>query len=117
MNTAPQPPEPPLVREVYPELVTELVRLLEEEGERELSIVVRDIRLHGECGCSDDFCQSIRTSEHRPGTPYGEGHRCLPLLADTGMLNLDIVHGRIVYVEILDRPAMTRRDGGETTVR
>ncbi|WP_369145891.1 hypothetical protein [Streptomyces sp. R44] len=105
-----RPAEPPLVREVYPELVAELVRLLEEEGERDLSLIVRDVRLYGPCGCSDDFCQSISTADRRPGTPFGEGHRCVPLLADTGMLNLDVVHGRIVYVEILDRPAMIRRD-------
>ncbi|WP_051844467.1 hypothetical protein [Streptomyces globisporus] len=103
-------PERPLVREVHPELVAELVRLLEEEGERDLSVVVRDVRLYGACGCSDDFCQSLRTSDHRPGTPYGEGHRCLPLPAETGMLVLDVVHGRISSIEVIDRPAMIRRD-------
>ncbi|MFE0640841.1 hypothetical protein ACFW2Y_04350 [Streptomyces sp. NPDC058877] len=106
------PPEPPLVREVYPELVAELVRLLEEEGERDLAIVVRDVRLFGDCGCGDDLCQSIRTSDRPVGTPYGEGHRCLPLLAETGTLVLDLVHGRIDYIEILDRPPLVRRGGG-----
>ncbi|MFB6630089.1 hypothetical protein ACFCWY_09345 [Streptomyces sp. NPDC056362] len=111
------PSEPPLVREVHPELVAELVRLLEEEGELDLSIVVRDVRLYGRCGCSDDFCQSISTQDRRPGTPFGEGHRCLPLLADEGMLVLDVVHGRIAYIEILDRLPMIPRVSGPVPPR
>ncbi|MFE5888880.1 hypothetical protein ACFQ6E_08075 [Streptomyces sp. NPDC056462] len=101
--------EPPLVREVFPELVDELVRLLEEEGESELAICVRDVRMVGECGCGDDFCQSIRTSDHPGGQPYGPGHRCVPLLPSSGDLILDVVNGRIMYIEILGRPPLRRR--------
>ncbi|MFM9370000.1 hypothetical protein [Streptomyces sp. Da 82-17] len=101
--------EPPLVRDVFPELVDELTRLLDEEGERDLSVVVHDIRLFGPCGCGDDFCQSFRTSDHPPGTPYGPRHRCVPLLPERGMLNLDVVAGRIVYVEVIDRPPLHDR--------
>lgn len=100
----------PLVREVYPGLVDELVRLLESEGEQWLSITVRDIRLVAACGCGDDFCQSIRTSEHPEGTPYGPGHRNVLLDPEEGMLILDVVDERIVYVEVLSRPAMRRQD-------
>lgn len=103
--------EHPLVRAVYPELVDELTRLLEASGERSLAIDARDLRLVAECGCGDDYCQSIRTAEHPPGTPYGPGHRNVVLATDEGDLILDVVHERIVYVEILDRPAMARRDG------
>ncbi|WP_326590931.1 hypothetical protein [Streptomyces sp. NBC_01294] len=98
----------PLVRDVFPDLTAELVRLLEEEGERELAISAHDLRMVGVCGCGDDFCQSIRTDPHPPGTPYGPGHRNVPLLPERGMLILDVVDGRIVYVEILDRPPMHR---------
>lgn len=98
----------PLVRDVFPALTAELVRLLEEEGERDLALCAHDLRIVGECGCSDDFCQSIRTHPHPPGTPYGPGHRTVLLLPERGMLNLDVIDGRIVYVEILDRPAMRR---------
>ncbi|GAA2146876.1 hypothetical protein [Glycomyces algeriensis] len=100
----------PLVREVYPELVAEVARLLEVEGERHLAIAVHDLRLIAECGCKEDFCQSFRTAEHPPGTPYGPGHRNVVLAPETGDLVLDVVHERIVYVEVLDRPSMTRRD-------
>jgi hypothetical protein len=99
----------PLVREVYPELVAELARLLEAEGERTLAIGVQDLRLVADCGCGDDCCQSIRTAEHPPGTPYGPGHRNVLLAPEEGDLILDVVHERIVYVEILDRPPMARR--------
>ncbi len=99
-------PAPRLLRDIYPALVRELVRLLESEGERELAIVAHDVRMYGPCGCSDDFCQSIRTSDHPQGQPYGEGHRCVPLLPVQGMLNLDVVHGRIAFIEILDQPAL-----------
>ncbi|TCR21977.1 hypothetical protein EV578_105190 [Streptomyces sp. BK205] len=101
--------EPPLVRAVHPELIEELAALLEAEGERELAICVRDVRLVGACGCGDDFCQSIRTAEHPQGQPYGPGHRCVPLLPSSGDLILDVVNGRIVYIEILGRPPLPRR--------
>ncbi|TDC71861.1 hypothetical protein [Streptomyces hainanensis] len=100
----------PLVRDVFPELVTELAALLEDEGERELAVRAWDLRLVDECGCGDDFCQSIRTADHPRGQPYGPGHRCVPLSPSNGMLILDIVDGRIMYVEILDRPPMRRRE-------
>ncbi|QKW05022.1 hypothetical protein HUT18_00295 [Streptomyces sp. NA04227] len=100
----------PLLREMFPELVAELADLLEAEGERELALTVRDVRLFGLCECGDEFCQSVRTADHPPGQPFGQGHRCVPLLPAKGMLALDVVHERIMYIEILDRPLMIRRD-------
>lgn len=96
----------PLIRDVFPGLIAELTALLEEEGERELAFCAWDLRLVEECGCGDDFCQSIRTADHPQGQPYGPGHRCVPLSPSKGMLILDIVDGRIMYIEILDRPPM-----------
>lgn len=98
------------MREVYPELVAELARLLEAQGERYLASTAPELRLVAECGCEDDFCQSIRTAEHPPGTPYGPGHRNVMLAPEVGDLILDVVHERIVYVEVLDRPPMARKD-------
>jgi len=99
----------PLMREVFPELIAELTALLEDEGERELAICAWDLRLIDECGCGDDFCQSVRTADRPRGKPYGPGHRCVLLSPSEGMLLLDVVDGRIMYVEILDRPPMQRR--------
>ncbi|MFE5049996.1 hypothetical protein ACFRAI_27170 [Streptomyces sp. NPDC056637] len=99
----------PLIRDVFPDLIAELTALLEDEGERELAICAWDLRLVDECGCGDDFCQSIRTADHPQGQPYGPGHRCVPLLPSKGMLILDVVDGRIMYIEILDQPPMHRQ--------
>ncbi|MEU8122490.1 hypothetical protein AB0C21_27600 [Spirillospora sp. NPDC049024] len=100
----------PLVRDVFPDLIAELTALLAEEGEHELADCARDLRLVDECGCGDDFCQSIRTADHPRGRPYGQGHRCVPLSPSKGMLILDVVDARIMYIEILDRPPMHRRN-------
>jgi hypothetical protein len=83
--------------------------LLEEEGESEPAICVRDVRLAGECDCGDDFRQSIRTADHPQGKPFGPGHRRVPLTPSKGMLILDVADGRIMYIEIIDRPPMHRR--------
>ncbi|MFD8493531.1 hypothetical protein [Amycolatopsis sp. NPDC059657] len=99
--------ERPLVRDSYPNLITELVSLLESEGEHALATCAKDLRLVGECQCGDDFCRSIHTAEHPRGQPYGSGHRCLPLAPSQGMLILDIVDGRIMYIEVLHRATLT----------
>ncbi|MFF1904030.1 hypothetical protein [Kitasatospora sp. NPDC058218] len=96
----------PLVRDAFPDLIAELITLLEDEEEHELAVRVRDVRLVARCDCGDDFCQSIRTAVHPKGQPYGEGHRCVPLLPSKGMLVLDVVDDRIMYIEVLDRPPM-----------
>ncbi|MEU6090797.1 hypothetical protein ABZ865_29145 [Streptomyces sp. NPDC047085] len=98
----------PLVRDVFPDLVAELITLLEDEGERELASCAWDLRLVEECRCGDEFCQSFQTTPHPQGQPYGPGHRCVPLLSSRGMLCLDVVDGRIMYVEVLDRPPLFR---------
>ncbi|WP_218619485.1 hypothetical protein [Nocardiopsis flavescens] len=98
--------EPPLVRAVHPELIGVLVPLLEAEGERDLAVVAHDLRLVRPCGCGDGFCQSFFTFDHSHGEAFGPGHRMVALLPETGMINLDVVHGRIVYVEVLDHPPL-----------
>ncbi|WP_030868108.1 hypothetical protein [Streptomyces sp. NRRL S-37] len=100
--------EHPLVRDVFPDLIAELTTLLEDEGERESAICVWDVRLVALCGCGDDFCQSMYTAVHQKGKPYGEGYRCVPLSPSEGMLILDVVYGRIKYIEVLNRPPMRR---------
>ncbi|MER7706790.1 hypothetical protein ABTX81_28320 [Kitasatospora sp. NPDC097605] len=102
--------EHPFLRDVFPDLAAEVADLLEEEGEHDLAAHARDLRLVGECDCGDDFCQSLRTAPHPKGQPFGEGHRCVTLEPPTGMLVLDVVDDRIMYVEVIDRPPLRRRD-------
>lgn len=99
----------PLVRDVYPDLIDELTTLLADEGEYELAVSAWVLRLVGECGCGDDFCQSIRTADHPQGQPFGPGHRNVMLSPSKGMLILDVVDNRIMYIEILFRPPIRRR--------
>lgn len=97
--------ERPLVRELFPDLVADLIACLREEGEEDLAVSTWGIRLYGECGCGDDFCQSFYTAE-RPAGAYGPGYRCVPLLPPRGDLILDVVEGRIMYVEVLHYPKL-----------
>ncbi|WP_197042585.1 hypothetical protein [Microbispora rosea] len=84
----------PLVRELFPELIADLIACLEEAGETELAIVAWDVRLYQWCECGDDFCQSFYTAP-RPDGAYGPGHRCVPLIPKKGDLILDVVRNRI----------------------
>jgi hypothetical protein len=93
--------EAPLVREVLPRLALGLKRELLELGEHDLADQVDDLRVGQPCSCGDDFCQSFNTGDREPGSPYGPDHRTVPLLPDSVMVNLDVVGGRIVYVEII----------------
>lgn len=70
-----------------------------------LVLCARDLRLVADCGCGDDFCQSFYT-EARSDAPYGPGHRTVCLPAKGGMLNLDVVNGRIMFVEVIDLPPL-----------
>jgi hypothetical protein len=103
----------PLVRDAFPDLIAELITLLEGEGEGELALRAWDLRLVAMCDCGDGFCQSIHTEVHPKGRPYGQGHRCVPLSPSEGMLVLDVVDDRIMYIEILDRPPMHNHYGPE----
>jgi len=98
--------EGPLLRDVYPTLVAELIALLNEEGETDLAICAQDLRIHAPCGCGDSFCQSFYTAPPSNG-PYGPGHRCMPLVTARGMTVLDVVGSQIMYVELIDHPPLT----------
>ncbi|WP_214108683.1 hypothetical protein [Acrocarpospora catenulata] len=93
----------PLIRELFPGLMAELVSCLEAEGEAELAISVRDVRLYQWCGCGDDFCQSFRTAPPPDGA-YGPGYRNVSLNSERGYLILDVVRDQIMFVEVLYYP-------------
>ena len=98
----PGPVRPQLI-EVLPELVEELTRLLRDMGEHELAEDIGFQRFYGWCTCTDDFCQSFRTAPE-PNGAYGPGHRNIPLLPEKGTIVIDVVHGAVMYVEVLCRP-------------
>jgi hypothetical protein len=101
---------PPLLREIYPDLCTELIALLNAEGLSDLGVCAHDLRIVAPCRCGDDFCQSFYTAPP-PNGPYGPGHRNVTLAPEQGMIILDVVDGRIMFVEVLDHPPL--RDASE----
>lgn len=97
----------PLLSETWPVFAAELAAALAAADEAGLAAEVAGLRVVDRCGCPDDFCQSFRTAP-KPAGAYGDGHRCVPLDAPwPGELVLDVVHGRIVYVEVLFRAPLS----------
>ena len=99
---------PPLLRDVHPGFSAELVSLLEAEGEPDLAVCANDLRVITRCPCTDAFCQSFRTAP-KPDGGYGPGHRniCLTTRHEHGgMIVLDVVRGRIMFVEVLFYPPL-----------
>ncbi|RNI17202.1 hypothetical protein [Flexivirga caeni] len=87
----------------YPVLAQQLREALVAEREPSLADQVEKLRVVAECGCGDDFCQSLYTAP-KPTGAYGPEHRNVRLDAPwPGMLILDVVDGQIAYVEVLDR--------------
>lgn len=103
---------PPLLREIYPGFSTELTSLLDAEGHTDLAICAYDLRIIAHCSCTDDFCQSFYTAPPPEGA-YGPGHTNIPLLPASGMIVLDVVDSRIMFVEVLNHsPLHTKQPNG-----
>ena len=100
--------EPPLVIEALPDLSSELQRLLEAEGEAALAAEVPVLRIVDRCRCGDDFCAMFYTVS-KPSGAWGEGHETIPLIPGIGDLNVDVVSGHIVAVEVLFNPSAKKR--------
>jgi hypothetical protein len=100
----------PLLRQVYPAFAAELVALLNTDGHNDLAICAHDLRIVAHCPCTDDFCQSFYTAPPPKGA-YGPGHRNILLSTDhghNGMIVLDVVYGRIMFVEVLYYPPLRK---------
>ena len=91
----------PLV-DVLPDFAAELAEALRSEDGADLADQVRELSITAVCGCGDDFCASFYTGP-RPDGPWGHGHKNVTPQTATGMVILDVVDGRIRYVEVLDR--------------
>ena len=102
-----------LMAEQLPELAEEIRTLLNNrmfEGDstftpeelEALSQSVDGLRILSRCRCGDDFCASFSTGD-QPEADYG---RQRTLIADgvEGILNLDVLNGRIIEVDVLYRP-------------
>jgi len=90
----------------WPNLATQLVAALRDDGHQHLAAQVPELPVVMECGCGDSFCQSFYTAL-KPTGAYGPGHSNVVLDPPwSGWLILDVVDGRIMYVEVLYRPPL-----------
>jgi hypothetical protein len=88
--------------ESLPNLSRELTTLLIAAREPGLAAQIEGLEIVERCHCNDDFCSSFRTAP-KPSGAYGPNHRNVSLEPDQGMIILDVVSERIVYVEVLFR--------------
>lgn len=93
----------PLLAEAIPNFVGELESLLRSEGESDLAEQVAGLRIVDRCRCGDDFCATFYVVPP-PSGAWGPGHETVPLgLSSNGMINVDVLDGHIVSIEVLDR--------------
>jgi hypothetical protein len=90
--------ERPLLRDVAPELSSELRLLLVARSEPALAAQVDDLSIVERCRCGDDFCASFYTAP-----PQGIVNFTVALDPAVGMLNVDVIKGRSVFLEVLYR--------------
>ena len=91
----------PLVS-VLPDFAAELAAALRFDDGAKLADQLSELSITAVCGCGDDFCASFYTGP-RPDGPWGAQHRNVTPETATGMVILDVVDGRIRYIEVLDR--------------
>jgi hypothetical protein len=93
----------PLLKAALPSLAQELAELLHAAGERDLAAQIQELSIRDRCRCGDSFCATLYTAA-RPQGSWGTGHETIPLDDSAkGMINLDVVDGRIVEIEVLFR--------------
>ena len=95
----------PLLTTVLPDFSRELQALLHRAPE--LAASVDQLRIVDRCRCGDDFCATFYT-EPPPEGAFGPRHRTISFEVTDAVI-LDVVEGRIVCVEVLDRPNVRSR--------
>jgi hypothetical protein len=88
--------------EELPELGEELIQLLKARGDDDLVSQISELLIVDRCRCEDDFCSSIYTAPPPKGA-YGPGHEKILLDAEKGMIVLDLVKRKIMFIEVLWR--------------
>jgi hypothetical protein len=94
--------------DMFPDLSSELQRLLSLEGESDLAAQVAGLTVVERCRCGDDFCGKFYALP-KPRGAYGPSHRSVALEPNEGMMIVDVVGDRIAAVEVLYRDEVRRR--------
>jgi hypothetical protein len=90
----------PLFVDALPKFAEELRRILIAEERPELASQIPSLRIIDRCRCKDWFCATFKTGE----TGVDSIDETVALdQAESGMINVDLIDGRIVQVEVLWR--------------
>ncbi len=89
----------PLLSDVLPDLLEEIVFLLKQQGADPLEAPMRALKIESICDCGDENCASFATAAEVKVANYVE------LPAMEGHLIIDLNdRGEICFVEVLGRP-------------
>ena len=89
----------PLLSDVLPDLVEEIVHLLQGSGAEPLEAQIRAARLESICDCGDENCASFATA------PEVKVAKVVELHPIEGHLIIDLnAAERICFIEVLGRP-------------
>jgi hypothetical protein len=91
-----------------PGLAQEMRKLLSDSGQPELAAQVDHLAIVDRCRCGDLFCATFYTAPP-PRGGWGPGHENVFLDAADGDIILDVLHGKIVCVEVLHRDELRER--------
>jgi hypothetical protein len=89
----------PMLSEVLPDLLEEIVYLIKQQGADPLEGQLRALRIESICDCNDENCASFATASEVKVANYVE------LQAMEGQLIIDLnAANQICFVEVLGRP-------------
>jgi hypothetical protein len=95
-----------LLQQALLDLAEELRILLINDNQNELASQIEMLHID-RCRCGDDFCATFYTAP-KPKGAWGAQHETIPLDCEGGYLNLDVVDGKIVSIEVLYRDRFGR---------
>lgn len=89
----------PMLNDVLPDLLEEIVYLMKQQGADPLEAKVRALRIESICDCADENCASFATAPEVKVANYVE------LQSMEGQLIIDLnAANEICFVEVLGRP-------------
>ncbi len=97
-----------LVVEALPEFANELEQGLKAQGRADLVSQLDSLPLVARCQCGEKSCATFYVVPPAE-TTWGPGHENVIVDALAGRVVLDVVRGRIVAIEVVDREDVRRR--------